>query len=123
MNTRWNGRPPSAAPRPRPAMPLAFIVAAVLIAGCTSERDRLLQQGYPEPYAAGYGDGCASGRRAGGNMAEQFVKDVPRADTESQYAQGWSDGFDLCKGEQEAFERRMRRQQRETERQTKLPAP
>lgn len=51
-------------------------------------------------------------------MFDQFKKDVRRFEGDSQYGQGWSDGFRQCETEQEALQRQIRmsiEQQRLTE--------
>ncbi len=68
----------------------------------------MIRQGYPPSYADGFEDGCHSGKKAGGNMFDQFKKDVRRFQKDLQYAQGWSDGFRQCEAQQEAMERQMR---------------
>jgi hypothetical protein len=68
----------------------------------------MVKQGYPLAYADGFDDGCHSGKKAGGSMFDQFKKDVTRFQQDSQYAQGWSDGFRQCETEQEAMQRQIR---------------
>ncbi len=90
----------------------------LILSGCVSQRDTMVQQGYPLSYADGFEDGCHSGKKAGGSMFDQFKKDVRRFQADPQYAQGWSDGFRQCETEQEALERQTRmsiEQQRLTE--------
>ncbi len=90
----------------------------LILSGCVSQRDTMVQQGYPLSYADGFDDGCHSGKKAGGSMFDQFKKDVRRFQADPQYAQGWSDGFRQCETEQEALERQTRmsiEQQRLTE--------
>ncbi len=90
----------------------------LILSGCVTQRDTMLQQGYPLSYADGFEDGCHSGKKAGGSMFDQFKKDVRRFQADPQYAQGWSDGFRQCETEQEALERQTRmsiEQQRLTE--------
>ena len=65
-------------------------------------------QGYPAAYAEGFEDGCHSGKKAGGSYFDQFKKDVPRFNSDSDYAQGWSDAFRQCETEQEALDRQIR---------------
>jgi hypothetical protein len=79
-----------------------------ILGGCVSQRDTMVQQGYPLSYADGFDDGCHSGKKAGGSMFDQFKKDVRRFQSDKQYAQGWSDGFRQCETEQEALERQIR---------------
>ena len=80
----------------------------VLLSGCVSQKETMVNQGYPLAYAEGYDDGCHSGKQAGGSMFDQFKKDVRRFDSDHDYAQGWSDGFRQCETEQEAMQRQMR---------------
>jgi hypothetical protein len=82
--------------------------ALIAISGCTSQRENMIKQGYPLPYVDGFDDGCHSGKKAGGNMFDQFKKDVGRFQNDSQYAQGWSDAFRQCESEEEASERMFR---------------
>ncbi len=89
-----------------------------MISGCVSQKESMIKQGYPLAYADGFDDGCHSGKKAGGSMFDQFKKDVNRFQKDSQYSQGWSDGFRQCETEQEALQRQIRmamEQQRLTE--------
>ena len=49
--------------------------------------------GFPPEFRAGYSDGCASV-----NAARR--RDEPRYKTDAQYAQGWRDGYDICRRRQ-----------------------
>ena len=80
----------------------------LLLAGCATQKEIMIKEGYPLAYADGFDDGCHSGRKAGGSMFDQFKKDVRRFDGDNQYAQGWSDGFRQCETEQEAIQRQTR---------------
>ncbi len=84
------------------------ICSLVVLSGCVSQKESMVKQGYPLAYADGFDDGCHSGKKAGGSMFEQFKKDVNRFQKDSQYSQGWSDGFRQCETEQEALQRQMR---------------
>ncbi len=86
----------------------AAVSFLLLLSGCVSQKETMVNQGYPLAYAEGYDDGCHSGRQAGGSMFDQFKKDVRRFDSDKDYAQGWSDGFRQCETEQEAMQRQMR---------------
>ncbi len=86
---------------------LLSILNVVALSGCVSQREAMINQGYPPSYAAGFEDGCSSGRQAAGNMFEHFRKDVPRTSSDRQYAQGWADGFSQCKGQEEAQQRQF----------------
>lgn len=85
-----------------------FLVMVLLISGCMSQKEMMIKQGYPLPYADGFDDGCHSGKKAGGYLFDQFKKDVKRFNSDSDYAQGWSDAFRQCESEVEASDRIMR---------------
>lgn len=76
--------------------------------GCVTQKETMIKQGYPMSYVDGFDDGCHSGKKAGGSMFDQFKKDVRRFQKDTQYAQGWSDGFRQCETEQESLQRQMR---------------
>jgi len=82
--------------------------ASLLAAGCVTTEQAMVKQGYPLAYAQGFDDGCHSGRQAGGNLFDQFKKDVRRFDSDQQYAMGWSDAFRQCETEQESLMRQQR---------------
>ena len=87
----------------------AFAVCGLAaLAGCASQKETMIKQGYPLSYAEGFDDGCHSGKKAGGSMFDQFKKDVSRFEKDTQYAQGWSDAYRQCETEQEALQRQMR---------------
>ena len=77
----------------------------VLLSACASQKDTMIEQGYPLAYADGFDDGCHSGHKAGGSLFDEFKKDPRRFEAESQYAQGWSDGFRQCESEEQAAQR------------------
>lgn len=77
----------------RPTL-LALLLAGLSLAGCQSATPQLSDD-YPPEYTAGFGDGCASGRQAGGALT-QFRKDVPRYLGQPLYAEGWNDGYRQC---------------------------
>ena len=84
------------------------VCGLIAISGCVSQKESMIKQGYPLAYADGFDDGCHSGNKAGGSMFDQFKKDVRRFESDSQYSQGWSDGFRQCETEQEAIQRQVR---------------
>jgi len=84
------------------------MLTALALSGCVSQKESMIKQGYPLAYADGFDDGCHSGNKAGGSMFEEFKKDVKRFGKDSEYAQGWSDGFRQCESEQEALQREIR---------------
>lgn len=91
---------------------VAVIFVGFVLVGCAGkqlqwQRDKL--SGQPEPYKDGYTDGCSSGTKAAGNPWFSFKKDVMRFGSDSIYAQGWTDGFNVCKSEYESTTRSMGR--------------
>lgn len=88
---------------------IIFLGVILLLPGCTTKRQELLNEGYPLHYADGFEDGYHSGKSAAGNMFEGLKKDVARYEKDRQYAQGWTDGFNQGKGEQEAWDRSLTR--------------
>jgi hypothetical protein len=84
------------------------ICGVIAMSGCASQKEIMIEQGYPLSYADGFDDGCHSGKKAGGSMFDQFKKDVRRFESDTQYSQGWSDGFRQCETEQEALQRQVR---------------
>lgn len=78
------------------------------LSGCANQKETMIKEGYPLAYADGFDDGCHSGNKAGGSLFDQFKKDVRRFESDSQYAQGWSDGFRQCESQQEAIQRQTR---------------
>ena len=90
------------------AVAMTLTTSCFLLAGCASQKETMIKQGYPLAYTEGFEDGCHSGKKAGGNLFDQFKKDVRRFEADSQYAQGWSDAFRQCESEQEAIQRQTR---------------
>ncbi|KXG79285.1 hypothetical protein N5I28_15970 [Pseudomonas mosselii] len=72
------------------------VCVVLLLAGCETTHEQMVNQGYPPAYADGFQDGCSSGRQAAGLMAGDFRKDVPRYLHNRQYESGWDDGFRQC---------------------------
>ncbi len=85
-----------------------IIFCIAMLSGCVSQKQDMINQGYPLSYADGFDDGCHSGKKAGGNMFEKFINVVRRFKADLQYAQGWSDAFRECETEQEATDRQTR---------------
>jgi hypothetical protein len=67
----------------------------VLLMGCQSTHEQMLQQGYPPAFADGFQDGCVSGKHSVASLGD-FVKNVPRYLKEKPYSTGWDDGFNQC---------------------------
>jgi len=74
--------------------------ATLVFTGCASTAENMQAQGYGPDYSAGYGDGCDSGKKAGGSILDQFKKDVRRYDSNHKYREGWDDGYKECKSEE-----------------------
>lgn len=73
---------------------------ALLFTGCASTTETMMQKGYGPAYSQGYGDGCTSGKKAGGSMFDEFKKNVDRYDNDNKYREGWEDGYSQCKSEE-----------------------
>jgi hypothetical protein len=96
--------------------PLATALAVLALVGCGgSEREGLIAKGATPAYADGHVDGCASGNAAGGGFFDSAKKDAARFGTDTQYAQGWRDGFETCKARMEGMvlEARLRKSKRD----------
>lgn len=78
----------------------AVATMALAFTGCASTAENMRAQGYGPNYSQGYGDGCTSGKKAGGSMFDQFKKDVRRYDSNYKYREGWDDGYKECKSEE-----------------------
>jgi hypothetical protein len=70
-----------------------IFVAALILAACAPPKKEVAVNlaGYSPAFRTGYGDGCASSNRTGGQ-----IRDEDRFKHDSQYALGWRDGFDIC---------------------------
>lgn len=79
----------------------------LLLAGCQTTHEQMVNQGYPPAYADGFEDGCSSGRQAAGPMAGDFRKDVARYLHNHQHESGWDDGFRQCQAMQNSEEQRQ----------------
>lgn len=87
---------------------LTLTVAVALtwgFSGCVSTAENMRAQGYGPEYSQGYGDGCDSGKKAGGSLFDQFKKDVNQYDNSHKYREGWNDGYRQCKSEEQQLER------------------
>lgn len=82
----------------------------LLLVGCQSTHEQMLDQGYPPAYADGFQDGCSSGRQAAGLMVGDFRKDVPRYLHDRRYESGWDDGFRQCHAMQNSEDTRQYRE-------------
>lgn len=81
---------------------LALLVVFGMLGGCASTATTTITPqpakpsvnlaGFPPAFKEGYSDGCASVRALVGSK-----KDETRFKSDPQYAQGWRDGYDVCK--------------------------
>ena len=78
----------------------ATAALALAFSGCASTTENMRAQGYGPDYSQGYGDGCDSGKKAGGSMFDQFKKNVNKYDHNHKYKEGWDDGYKECKSEE-----------------------
>ncbi len=82
---------------------LLFVI--LCLTGCASQKEMMIRQGYPPAYAEGYQDGCTSGNNAAGSIMDQFRKNVQQYQQDTNYRQGWDDGYKQCKAKQDAFQK------------------
>ena len=92
---------------PATSLTLAGLILLLLLNGCASEGQRLMNEGASPAYAQGYDDGCASGKKSAGDMFAQFHKNIRLYQQNSDYRQGWNDGHEECRGEQLSSMRQM----------------
>lgn len=90
-----------------------IVIAVIVLVGCAAHgldvrRQELIRQGQPPPYVDGHVDGCSSGTAAAGNPYYRFAKNVQRFEADKLYAQGWNDGFAICKAQYESTTRLLR---------------
>ncbi len=84
-----------------------ILVTGLMLSACTTTSDRfltdkrtaLMSHNNPPAYVDGYLDGCASGRRMGGDKHFTYRKDVNREEREALYARGWHEGQINCRNE------------------------
>lgn len=82
---------------------LAALLAALALAACGSIEEEMIERGHPPAYAAGYADGCASGKAAAGGVFAESEKDASRYGANDQYTQGWDAGFEQCRADMAAM--------------------
>jgi hypothetical protein len=83
---------------------IGVVVLTLMVMGCESTHDQLIDQGYPPAFADGFQAGCSSGRQAAGAMTGEYQKNVPRYIADKQYGTGWDDGFRQCNAMQQSQE-------------------
>ena len=68
----------------------------------------MIKQGYPPAYAKGYENGCSSGNNAAGSILDHYKKDIQSYKQNSNYRQGWNDGYKQCKAKQDSLQKQYR---------------
>jgi len=87
---------------------ILFVLLTIFLAGCApSIREQMAASGYDPKYIDGYEHGWGSGYVAAGHPYHKFIKDTHRFESDSQYQQGWTDGFNTAKGRYESIQRSM----------------
>ena len=75
----------------------AFLIL-IAAAGCATQvqppapAPAINLSGYPPEFRQGYADGCASARPGAARK-----RDEARYKSHANYAQGWRDGYDICR--------------------------
>jgi len=72
----------------------------MLLSGCQTTPDastHLKNAGKSASYVEGYDDGCNSGYFAAGASGYKLAKDVTRSNYDTQYVEGWNEGYAACK--------------------------
>ena len=77
-----------------------IVIVAALVAGCaghtaptptpTPAAPGVNLSGYSQAFRVGYADGC-------GSVDAARKRDEPRFKSDADYAQGWRDGYDICR--------------------------
>lgn len=67
------------------------------ITACSTQSERLIEQGATPAYAEGYADGCESGRLAGGDIFAEMKKAEGRYVNGGEYAEAWDEAFERCR--------------------------
>ena len=82
---------------------LAAVLTTMVLAACGSIEQTLIERGHPPAYAAGYADGCASGKATAGGLLAEAQQDASRYGADDQYTQGWDAGFEQCRADTAAM--------------------
>jgi len=69
---------------------LQAALGATLLVGCAGGTAPVNLGGFSPAFKQGYVDGCESA----GALSQR--RDEPRYKTESEYVQGWNDGYSVC---------------------------
>lgn len=85
-----------------------IFTAVIYLTGCSSQQEIMIKQGYPPAYAKGYENGCSSGNNAAGSILDHYKKDIQSYKQNSNYRQGWNDGYKQCKAKQDSLQKQYR---------------
>lgn len=71
-----------------------IVVIGLFAAGCASQSPppAVNLSGYPQEFKQGHADGCASAPPLAARK-----RDEGRFKSDANYAQGWRDGYDICR--------------------------
>ena len=78
-------------------MRLIAVIMWAILAGCTGHPapatyPKINLAGYPLEFRQGYAEGCASAQPYAGPKRDEM-----RFKSDPNYAQGWQDGYDICR--------------------------
>ena len=78
---------------------LSALLILIAAAGCATQSQppapAINLSGYPPEFRQGYTDGCASARPGAARQ-----RDDASYKADANYAQGWRDGYDICRRRQ-----------------------
>jgi len=82
---------------------LLAVIPPLWISGCAHELSdpRFVEPEGSKQYVAGYRHGCQSGRHEAQRELFFHIQDHDRYESNSEYTQGWDEGFALCFEQQE----------------------
>ena len=72
-----------------------LLIAAVVLSACAAPKPpppKVNLAGFPPAFRDGYADGCQSAKPGAAKR-----QDDARFSHDSQYTQGWRDGYDICR--------------------------
>ena len=82
---------------------LVALLTAPAVAACGSVVETMIERSHPPAHAAGYADGCASGKEAAGGLFADARKHASRYGADDQYPEGWDVGFEECRRDMAAW--------------------
>lgn len=76
----------------------ATIITLTILTGCQTRLDKDVAL-MPAVFGQGYKDGCSSGYVAAGHPYYQYQKNFNMYSTNTEYKEGWQEGYDRCKSQ------------------------